>query len=197
MTLDVRIGVTDREISGHPEIQQVNAGLSKRITVTIAVTFSIIIAGAVLFLWNIGSLDYISAIYNSDAFSQDSSTSHFIHHDKNADISDTVKIGTSDIEGYTLATVDIPFKVIAGKQVNFVLELGKTFSTTNAIVVTITDNGGQRVLFFPRSNDDVLVDEVQFQYTFPSHGTYNVDITFGGPAAANFNVFVANSESVL
>ena len=184
-------------MTGYPEIQQVKVGLSKRLTVTMAIAFSIIIAGALLYLWNTGSLDYVSAIYNSDAFPQGSSTSHFIDHDKNAAVSNTVKIGTSDNEGYTLASVDIPFKVIAGKQVNFVLELGKTSSTTNAIVVTITDNGGQRVLFFPRSNDDHLVDEVQFQYTFPSPGTYNVDITFGGPAAANFNVFVVNSESVI
>ena len=197
MTLDLRTGVTDRQTTGYPEIQQVKVGLSKRLTVTMAIAFSIIIAGALLYLWNTGSLDYVSAIYNSDAFPQGPSTSHFIDHDKNAAVSNTVKIGTSDNEGYTLASVDIPFKVIAGKQVNFVLELGKTSSTTNAIVVTITDNGGQRVLFFPRSNDDHLVDEVQFQYTFPSPGTYNVDITFGGPAAANFNVFVVNSESVI
>ena len=196
LTFDLRTGVTDREMSDYPEIQQIKVGLSKRLKVTMAVAFSIIIAGALLFLWNTGSLDYVSAIYNSGTFPQGSSTGHFINHDKNAAISNTVKIWTSNMGWYTLANVNIPFKVIAGKQVNFVLELDKTSSTTNAIVVTITENGIQRVLFFPRSHDDELLDEVQFQYSFPSPGTYNVDITFGGPAAANFNV-VVNSESVI
>ena len=180
-------------MSDYPEIQRIKVGLSKRLKITMAVAFSIIIAGALLFLWNTGRLDYVSAIYNP----QGSSTSHFINHDKNAAISNTVKIWTSNMGWYTLANVNIPFKVIAGKQVNFVLELDKTSSTTNAIVVTITENGIQRVLFFPRSHDDDLLDEFQFQYSFPSPGTYNVDITFGGPAAANFNVFVVNSESVI
>ena len=98
--------------------------------------------------------------------------------------SNTVRIGTSNIDWYTLATVDIPSKVITGEQLNFILDLGDTSSSTNSIVVTITDNGGQRVLFFPRSDAHKLVDEVQFQYTFPLPGKYNVDITFGGPAAA-------------
>ena len=195
MTLDVRAGVTDREMSGYPEIQQVRAVLSKRQTVTMALAFSII-AGGLLFLWNTSSLDYISAIYNSDVFPQGPSTSHFIQNDKKV-TNDTVTIGTSNIDWYTLTTVDIPSKVIAGKQVNFILELGDASSSTNSIVVTITDNGGQRVLFFPRSNAHNLVDEVQFQYTFPLPGKYNVDITFGGPAAANFNVLVADSESVI
>ena len=197
MTLDLRTGVTDRRTSGYPEIQQVKVGLSKRLTVTMAIAFSIIIAGALLYLWNTGSLDYVSAIYHSDAFPQGPSTSHVIQSDKEASTNNTVTIGTSNIDWYTLTTVDIPSKVIAGKQVNFMLELGDTSSSTNSIVVTITDNGGQRVLFFPRSNTHILVDEVQFQYTFPLPGKYNVDITFGGPAAANFNVFVANSESVI
>jgi hypothetical protein len=183
-------------MSGYPEIQQVKVGLSKR-PVTMAVGFSILIAGALLFLWNTGGLDYVSSIFNSDAFLQDSSTSHSIQNDKKATTSNTVTIGTSNIDGYTLTTVDIPPKVIAGKQVNFILELGDTSLSTNTIVVTITDNGGQHVLFFPRSNAHKLVDEVQFQYTFPLPGKYNVDITFGGPAAANFNVFVANSESAI
>jgi hypothetical protein len=196
LTLDVRAGVTDREMSGYPEIQQVRAVLSKRQTVTMALAFSII-AGGLLLLWNTSSLDYISAIYNSDAFPQGPSTGHFIQNDDKASPSNTITIGTSDIEWYTLATVEIPPKVIAGKQVNFVLELGDTTSSTNSIVVTITDNGGQRVLFFPRSHAHKLVDEVQFQYTFPLPGKYNVDITFGGPAAANFNVFVVNGESVI
>lgn len=196
MTLDLRTGVPDRELSRYPEIQQVKVGLSKRLTVTIAIAFSIIVAGALLYLWNTGSLDYVFATYNSDAFPQGPSTSHFIQNDKKV-TNDTVTIGTSNIDWYTLTTVDIPSKVIAGKQVNFILELGDASSSTNSIVVTITDNGGQRVLFFPRSNAHNLVDEVQFQYTFPLPGKYNVDITFGGPAAANFNVLVADSESVI
>ena len=197
MTLDLRTGATERQTSGYPELQQVKVGLSKRLTVTMAIAFSIIIAGALLYLWNTGSLDYVSTIYNSNAFPQGPSTSHIIQNDKKAATSNTVTIGTSNIDWYTLTTVDIPSEVIAGKQVNFILELGDTSSSTNSIVVTITDNGGQRVLFFPRSNAHKLVDEVQFQYTFPLPGKYNVDITFGGPAAANFNVFVANSESVI
>ena len=196
MTLDLRTGVPDRELSRYPEIQQVKVGLSKRLTVTIAIAFSIIVAGALLYLWNTGSLDYVFATYNSDAFPQGPSTSHFIQNDKKV-TNDTVTIGTSNIDWYTLTTVDIPSKVIAGKQVNFILELGDASSSTNSIVVTITDNGGQRVLFFPRSNAHNLVDEVQFQYTFPLPGKYNVDITFGGPAVANFNVLVADSESVI
>jgi hypothetical protein len=181
LTFDLRTGQTD----------------SKRLTVTLAVAFSIIIAGALLFLCNTIILDYVSAVYNSDASPQGTSTSHFIQNDKKAATSNNVTIRTSDINWYTPATVDKPSKVIAGKEVNFVLELGDTSLSTNSIVVTITDNGGQRVLFFPRSHAHKLVDEVQFQYTFPLPGKYNVDITFGGPAAANFNVFVANSESVI
>lgn len=195
MTFEIRMGFTDREMSANPEIQQIKVGLSKR-PVTMAVAFSIAIAGILLFLWNTGGLDYVSSIFNSDAFLQGSSTSHSIQNDKKATTS-TVTIGMSNIDGYTLATVDIPPKAITGKQVNFKLELGDTSLSTNTIVVTITDNGGQHVLFFPRSNAHKLVDEVQFQYTFPLPGKYNVDITFGGPAAANFNVFVANNESVI
>jgi hypothetical protein len=196
LTLDLRTGEADREMSRYPEIQQVKVGLSKRLTVTIAIAFSIIIAGALLYLWNTGTLGYVSATYNSEAFPQGPSTSHYIQYDKKV-TNNTVTIGTSNIDWYTLTTVDIPSKVIAGKQVNFILELGDASSSTNSIVVTITDNGGQRVLFFPRSNAHNLVDEVQFQYTFPLPGKYNVDITFGGPAAANFNVFVVDSKTVI
>jgi hypothetical protein len=196
LTFDERTGVTYREMSGYPEVQQVKVGLSKR-PVTMAVAFSIILAGALLFLWNTGGLAYVSSIFYSDALLQGSSTSHPIQNDKKAATSNTVAIGTSNIDGLTLTTVHIPPKVIAGKQVNFKLELGDTSLSTNTIVVTITDNGGQHVLFFPRSHVHKLVDDVQFQYTFPLPGKYNVDITFGGPAAANFNVFVAKSESAI
>ena len=186
-------------MSAYPEIQQVKMGLSKlgQITVMMTVAFSITIAGVLLFLWNTGAFDHAFVIHNSDGFQQDSSTSNIVQNDKKAAASNTVRIGTSNIEWYTLATVDIPFKIIAGRQVNFILDLADSPSSTNSIVVTITDNEGQHVLFFPRSNAHNLVDEVQFQYTFPLSGKYNVDITFGGPAAANFNVFVANSESVI
>ena len=107
MTFDVRTGVTDREMSVYPEIQQVKVGLSKR-PVTMAVAFSILIAGALLFLWNTGGLDYVSSIFNSDAFLQGSSTSHSIQNDKKATTSNTVTVGMSNIDGYTLTTVHIP-----------------------------------------------------------------------------------------
>ena len=106
-------------------------------------------------------------------FPQGSSTSHFIQNDKNADISNTVTIGTSDMDWYTLATVDIPFKVIAGKQVNFILELGNTSSSTNSIVVTITENGMSNVFFFFHAP---MITTLLMKSSFNIHFRYLVNI---------------------
>ena len=160
-----------------------------------AIAFSIIIAGVLLFLWNSGTLAHVFVIHNSDAFQQYSSTSNVVQNDKKAAAGNTIVIGTSNWNN--LATVNIPFKITAGRQVNFILDLGDMPSSTNPIVVTITDNEGQHVLYFPRSKARTLVDEVQFQYTFPLPGKYDVDITFGGPAAANFIVFTVHGESLI
>ena len=77
------MGFTDREMSGYPEIKQVKVGLNKlrRITLIMAVAFSIAIAGTLLFLWATGDSDYLFVIHKS-AFPQDSSTSHLIQNDK-------------------------------------------------------------------------------------------------------------------
>lgn len=181
-------------MSVYPEIPQVKGRLSKRLIIGLAVALSITIAGGLL-LWDTGSFNYVSAIYNFHALPQ-TSTSNYIQNDKKEGTVNTVTIRTFDIDWYTLATVNMPLKVLSGKQVNFILELSDTSSSTNSIEVTITGNGGQYVLFFPRSHVHKFVDKIQFQYAFPSPGAYNVDITFGGPAAANFNVIVANRESV-
>ena len=194
MTSELRTAIPDREMSVYPEILQVKGKLSKRLVMGLAVALSITITCGLL-LWDTGSFNYVSAIYNSHGLPQ-ASTSNYIQNDKKAGPIDTVTIKTFEIDRYTLAKVDMPLKVPSGKQVNFILELSDTSSSTNSIVVTITSSGGQYVLFFPRSHVHKFVDKIQFQYAFPSPGTYNVDITFGGPAAANFNVNVANRESV-
>ena len=190
MTSEVRTAIPD----SYPEIPQIKGRLSKRLIIGLAVTLSITIAGGLL-LWDTGSFTYVSAIYNSHGLSQ-ASTSNYTQNDNKAGTVNTVTIRTFDIDWYTLATVDMPLEVLSGKQVNFILELSDTSSSTNSIQVTITGNGGQYVLFFPRFHVHKFVDKIQFQYAFPAPGTYNVDITFGGPAAANFNVIVANRESV-
>ena len=185
-----RTGIQERGISVFPK----RGGLSIRHIIGIAVAFSITITSGIL-LWNTGSFSHVLAVYDSHALPQDS-PNNLIHNDKKSGMLDTIRIRTFDIDWYTLATVDGPMKVLSGKQVNFILDLTGTSSSTNSIVVTITGNGGQYVLIFPHSQDHKFVDKIQFQYAFPSPGTYNVDITFGGPAPANFNVNVANRESV-
>ena len=102
--------------------------------------------------WNIiveyGSFSHVLAVYDSHALPQ-ASTNNLIHNDKKSGTLDTVRIRTFDIDWYTLATVDGPMKVLSGKQVNFILDLTGTSSSTNSIVVTITGDGGQYVLFSP------------------------------------------------
>ena len=193
MTTELRTAIPDREMSVYPKVPQVKGRLKRRLIIGLAVALSITIAGGIL-LWDTGSFNYVSAIYNSGL--PQASTTNYIQNDKKADVINTVTIRTFDIDWYTLATVDLPLKVLSGNQINFILELSDTSSSTKSIQVTITGNGGQYVLFFPRSHVQKFVDKIQFQYAFPSPGTYNVDVTFGGPAPANFNVIVTNRESV-
>ena len=142
-----------------------------------------------------GSFSHVLAVYDSHALPQ-ASTNNLIHNDKKSGTLDTVRIRTFDIDWYTLATVDGPMKVLSGKQVNFIL----VFNGHIIIDEFYSGHNHRRWRtvrsFFPHSQDHKFVDKIQFQYAFPSPGTYNVDITFGGPAAANFNVNVANKESV-
>jgi hypothetical protein len=187
---EFRTGIQERGIS----VFSKRRGLSIRHIIGIGVALSITIISGIL-LWNTGSFTHVLAVYDSHAIPQ-ASTNNLIHNDKKSGTVDTVRIKTLDIDWYTFATVDGPMKVLSGQQVNFILDLTGTSSSTNSIVVTITGDGGQYVLFFPNSQDHKFVDKIQFQYAFPSPGTYNVDITFGGPAAANFNVNVANKVSV-
>ena len=98
-----------------------------------AVAFSITIAGGILYCGIQAVSDYVSAIYNSDV-SHKPSTSNYIQNDKKADVINTVTIRTFDIDWYTLATVDMPLKVLSGNQINFILELSDTSSSTNSIV---------------------------------------------------------------
>ncbi len=192
---DLRASVTDSEMSANPESPQCKSGLHKRLIIGIAVAFLVTIGGG-LFLWDSGGFNYMSAIYSSNAFPGSSATNHFIQNDMEATTSKTITIRTFDVDWYTLATVDVPLKVVAGRQLNFILDIGNSSSSLNSIVVTITDNRGQYVLFFPLSQLHKSGDKGQFEYAFPSPATYNVDITFGGPAAANFNVIVEkNGES--
>ena len=84
-------------------------------------------------------------------------------------------------------------KLVAGRPVHFLLDLGKMSFSAIAVKVTITGEKGQYILFFPISD---VQNKIQFLYAFPSPGTFNVDITFGAPEAVNFNFNLAAGDSV-
>jgi hypothetical protein len=84
-------------------------------------------------------------------------------------------------------------KLVAGMPVHFLLDLHEMPSSAIAIRVTITGDTGQSILFFPKSYGQ---NKIQFQYEFPSPGTFNVDITSGAPEGVNMNINVARGDSV-
>ena len=84
-------------------------------------------------------------------------------------------------------------KLVAGRPVHFLLDLGEMSSSAIAIKVTITGDTGQSILFFPKSYGQ---NKIQFQYAFLSPGTFNVDITFGASEGVNTNINIGAGDSV-
>ena len=163
MTFELTTGVIDRKMPVYSYVQNCKGGTSKRLRIVVAI--GSVIAGVLLFYWAAGNFGYLHAIYDADTSSKVQPTTQFTNI-KGVTNTNTIKIGTYDVDWYTLASVDVPFDVIAGKQVNFKLDLSNRIQLATSVVVTITDIGGQHVLYFPRTHRN-LIDEVQFQYTFP------------------------------
>ncbi len=158
--------------SNDAEISEVKIVDTKRIFIGMAIAVSITLI-LVLVLSNIHSFDAGSKSYESPDISK---------------TNNSIVIKMPNMGSYISAS-----KLVAGRPVHFLLDLGKMSSSAIAIQVTITGDKGQSILFFPNSYGQ---NKNQFQYAFPSPGTFNVDITFGAPEGVNFNFNLAAGDSV-
>jgi hypothetical protein len=89
---------------------------------------------------------------------------------------------------YTSASAQLPLKVISGRAITFILDIKNSSPSVNSLGITITGTNGQYILFLPYSHGENNQGKVQFQYAFPTTGTYNIDIAFGAPEGVNFNI---------
>lgn len=175
------------------EISKVKIAVTKWIFIGIAIAASITLV-AVVVLLNTNSFDARSKS-NEFPVTQAASASNYLTPDITKSMtSNLVMIKQLDMDSYTYAS-KVPWKVVAGKPVNFLLDLSDTSPSANAIGVTITGDKGQSILFFPNSYGHNGQNKIQFQYAFPSPGTFNVDITFGAPEGVNINIMVGAEES--
>lgn len=106
---------------------------------------------------------------------------------------DTVMINTFNTGSYTFSSAKLPWKIVPGKVITFVMDIEHSLPSIHYLEVTITGAKGQYLMFLPYTDNRQNEGKIEFHYVFSEVGTYNVDIAFGAPEGVNFNV-VVNQE---
>lgn len=155
------------------------------------------VASVLLFFLNTLSFIGLSQLYDLYPAYRSLATNYFVPDIERSINSSTVMIKTSNTGSYISASAKLPLKIVSGKAVGFILDMGNSSPSVNFLEITITGDKGQYFLFLPYSQNDNNKGKVEFHYLFPEPGTYNVDIVFGAPEGVNFNIVVVPEETTV